>query len=93
MNPFTMLTNSFTPDDFVVVKLDIDTPVVEAALVEQLRGDPALLQLVDEFYFEHHVHQEELSGPWTGTMEGSVGASLGLMSELRKNGVSVHYWP
>lgn len=93
MNPFTMLANSFSPDDFVVVKLDIDTPLVEAALVEQLRGDPTLLQLVDEFYFEHHVHQKELSGPWTGTMEGSVGASLELMSELRKNGVSVHYWP
>lgn len=93
MNPFTMLMNSFTPDDFVVVKLDIDTPVVEAALVQQLREDPALLQLVDEFYFEHHVHQEELSGPWTGTMEGSVGDSLELMNELRKTGVSAHYWP
>jgi len=93
MNPFTMIVDSFTPDDFIVVKLDIDTPVVEHALVKQLREDPTLLQLVDHFYFEHHVHQKELAGPWTGTMEGSVGASLELMNELRKNRVAAHYWP
>ena len=93
MNPFTMIANSFTPDDFIVVKLDIDTPAVEHALVQQLKNDPSLITLVDQFYFEHHVHQKELSTPWTGTMEGSVGDSLKLMSELRKNGVAAHYWP
>jgi hypothetical protein len=93
MNPFTMLADSFTPEDFIVVKIDIDTPVVEAALVEQLREDPALLQLVDQFYFEHHVHQLELSIPWAATMEGSVGGSLELMQDLRRKGIATHYWP
>ena len=93
MNPFTMIANSFTPDDFIVVKLDIDTPAVEHVLVEQLKNDPSLIILVDQFYFEHHVHQKELASSWTGTMEGSVGGSLKLMAELRKNGVAAHYWP
>eukprot|EP00956_Cyclotella_meneghiniana_P006993 scaffold9402_cov77-Cyclotella_meneghiniana.AAC.8 len=93
MNPFTMIENSFTKDDFIVVKLDIDTPLVEHALVEQLREDPVLLDLVDQFYFEHHVHQKELANNWFGTMDGNVGGSLKLMNELRTKGVAAHYWP
>jgi hypothetical protein len=37
------------PEDFVVFKLDIDTPLVEIALVKQLMADSTLQELVDEF--------------------------------------------
>lgn len=43
------------PEDYVVVKLDIDNNAVETELVRQLLDDPAVLELVDEFFWEHHV--------------------------------------
>ena len=56
-NPFTFLKNLTSPEDFVVLKLESDTPLVEIALVKQLTADPQLLEVVDEFYFEHHVSE------------------------------------
>ena len=41
--------------DYVVVKLDIDNNPLETALVRQLLADDALVNLVDEFFWEHHV--------------------------------------
>eukprot|EP00970_Alexandrium_tamarense_P013412 scaffold3384_cov248-Alexandrium_tamarense.AAC.1 len=69
MNPFTTITNHFSPDDFVVVKLDVDTPAVENLLARQLRDDPKLLELVDQFYFEDHVKQKELKKSWGESAE------------------------
>ena len=54
-NPWRTLRAVATPNDFVVVKVDIDNTPVEEALLEQLLADRALSSLVDEFYFEHHV--------------------------------------
>ena len=48
------------PEDLVVVKLDIDNSPIEAALVEQLLNSPALLALVDDFYYEHHVSESPM---------------------------------
>ena len=73
LNPFTTLLNNFNQDDFVVVKLDIDTPALENKLAMQLRDDPKLLELVDVFYYEHHVKQMELALNWKSRVDGSVG--------------------
>ena len=54
-NPLTFIKHLTKPEDFVVFKLDIDSLLVGFALVKQLMADPQLLELVDEFYFEHHV--------------------------------------
>eukprot|EP00970_Alexandrium_tamarense_P018506 scaffold13344_cov215-Alexandrium_tamarense.AAC.12 len=86
MNPFTTITNHFSPDDFVVVKLDIDTSAVENLLARQLRDDPKLLGLVDQFYFEDHVKQKELKKSWGESAEGSVAESLELMASMREKG-------
>ena len=40
----------------MVVKLDIDNNPLETLLVRQLLADPELVNLVDEFFWEHHVH-------------------------------------
>ena len=92
MNPFTTLLENFNRDDFVVVKLDIDTPELENKLANQVKDDPALLDLIDVFYYEHHVKQKELAMYWGSLWSGSVGGSLELMSALRARGVSAHYW-
>ncbi|KAL7466153.1 hypothetical protein ACHAXS_006453, partial [Conticribra weissflogii] len=92
-NPFNMLLSTFTrEDDFVVVKLDIDTPHIELPLAHQLRDDPKVGQLVDQFYFEYHVHQKEMASWWGAGMNGTVKEAMDLMGELRKNGVAAHFW-
>ena len=92
LNPFVTLLDNFKKDDFVVVKLDIDSPEIENNLANQLRNDTKISDLVDVFYYEHHVKQKELAGYWRSKMFCSVGGSLQLMSALRAKGVSSHYW-
>ena len=75
------------------MKLDIDTFSIEAPLVLQLFEDNVSSKLVDQFYFEHHVHMKELTGPWKGYMYGLVKYSLELFSKLREAGIPAHFWP
>jgi len=95
-NPWTMLKQNFDPEDFVVVKLDIDTPSVEMPLFQQLLTDPQLHDFVDVFYFEHHVQMDEMETYWgsakLGLTQGTVVESLELFQALRKVGVAAHYW-
>jgi len=95
-NPWTMLKKNFRPDDFIVVKLDIDTPSVEMPLFQQLLASPELQELVDVFYFEHHVEMDEMQTFWgahgSGKTKGSLTESLEMFQKLRKAGVAAHYW-
>lgn len=93
LNPFTMLKERFNEDDLIIVKLDIDTSSIEVPLAYQLLNDPSLGKLVDQFYFEHHVHLKELARNWLRSMNGSVKESLDLFAGLRKNNVAAHFWP
>jgi len=90
-NPHRMLLEQFGPDDFVVIKLDIDTPAIENPLLEQLLTDPKLQEIVDVFYFEHHVEMEEMK-PYWGEMDKSIVESLEVFQKLRKAGIAAHYW-
>lgn len=95
-NPWTMLLDTYKPDDFIVVKLDIDTPSVELPLFQQLLDSPELQKLVDVFYFEHHVQMDEMQQFW-GKHEweltkGTIVESLEMFQRLRKAGVAAHYW-
>jgi len=92
LNPWNLLRKHFTKDDFVVVKLDIDTSTVELPLVKQLLEDEELLGLVDQFYFEHHVMLTELKPNWRASMKGSVFDSMTIFQQLRQRGVASHYW-
>lgn len=44
------------PEDFVVVKIDVDNYELEVSLVNQLLASPDLINLVDELFWEHHVN-------------------------------------
>jgi hypothetical protein len=92
MNPLRMLLEQYTEDDFVVIKLDIDTSWIEVPLVYQLLEDDRYNKLVDQFYFEHHVFQKELAGSWRHTMNGTVKESLEVFGGLRRKGIASHYW-
>ena len=95
LNPLHSILQKFNEDDFVVVKLDIDTPSVELPLVRQLMAggpDKIYHRIVDQFYFEHHVHLGELARDW-GTMNGTVKESIEMFQYLREKGIASHYWP
>lgn len=50
LNPLYILKATAQPGDFVLFKLDIDTPAVETPLVEQLLGDTYALSLITDFF-------------------------------------------
>eukprot|EP00522_Entomoneis_paludosa_P004019 CAMPEP_0172472268 /NCGR_PEP_ID=MMETSP1065-20121228/68245_1 /TAXON_ID=265537 /ORGANISM="Amphiprora paludosa, Strain CCMP125" /LENGTH=497 /DNA_ID=CAMNT_0013230399 /DNA_START=29 /DNA_END=1522 /DNA_ORIENTATION=+ len=92
LNPFTWIEQEFTPQDMVLIKMDIGPSHHEFALIQQLLNSTKLLNLVDHLYWEHKVHVHETSRHWGGQMMGSVKDSLELFAQLREKGVSAHYW-
>lgn len=96
MNPLNSILRDFDEDDFIVIKLDIDTSSIEVPLAKQLLegGENGTYhRLIDQFYFENHVHLGELAGNWGGSMEGTVKDSLDLFYGLREKGIPAHFWP
>ena len=91
-NPLKMILENYNEDDFIVVKLDIDTSSIELPLARQLLTDDRLSNLIDSFYFEHHVHMQELAPNWKKSMQGTMKESLELFYELRKKGIPAHSW-
>ena len=96
LNPLHSILEKFTEDDLVIVKLDIDTASIEVPLVKQLLSgglNGIYHRLVDQFYFEHHVHLKDLAPYWGPTMNGTLKESLDIFYSLRKLGIPAHYWP
>lgn len=79
--------------DYVIVKLDIDTPSVEGPLVKQLVEQSKYHSLVDEFFFEHHVAYRAMSLWWGQAVQGTLADSYKLYHTLRMAGVRAHAWP
>ena len=94
LNPLHSILKAYGEDDFIVVKLDIDTGSIEVPLAKQLLEDKdgVYHKLVDQFYFEHHVHLGELADNWV-EMEGSIKDSFDLFYGLREKGIPAHFWP
>jgi hypothetical protein len=90
-NPLDSILRHFTEDDLIVVKLDVDTPSVELPLADQIVTQYA--HLIDHFYFEHHVHMDEIAGDWKSSMQGTIQQSLERFQQLRQRGVAAHFWP
>ena len=82
----------FGPADFVVVKLDIDTPSVENPMAKQLLSNPRLAELVDVFHHEHHVGVAEMQPHWKRKTDGSMIESLEHFTRLRELRIASHHW-
>jgi hypothetical protein len=95
LNPLHSLLKTFDEDDLVLVKLDVDTSSIEVPLAKQLLEDEDGIysKIVDQFYFEHHVHLGELAPMWRSSMAGSIKDSFDLFHSLRKKGIPAHFWP
>jgi hypothetical protein len=94
MNPIRMLKQLTRPEDYVVFKIDIDHPVVEMELMDQIIDDPAVHPLIDELYFEHHVSSSPMEHKGWGTRPKlmDLTASYQLFLRLRKLGIRAHSW-
>ena len=81
------------PDDFVVVKLDVDGGP-ERQIATELAEIPDLGALVDDFFFEWHYHFDGRDFGW-GQLDPRmnwVDDALALMQKLRRRGVRAHWW-
>ena len=94
LNPLDSILRNYNKDDFVVIKVDIDTADIEVPLVHQLLEDVSLHGgLVDQFYFEHHVKFKEMGPIWRSAMRGSLKDTFDLFYGLRQRGIAAHFWP
>ena len=96
-NPLRTLKDVVKVDDFVVVKVDIDTGNMEHAIMQQIAADPELASLVDELFYEHHVHLSPLARMgWSGktlrTTNLTLSDSYAFFSRLRNLGIRAHSW-
>jgi hypothetical protein len=94
-NPWRILKGARVgPDDYVVVKLDIDAPAIENSLVDQVMTDPVLRGLIDEMFYEHHVNAKAMWPHWKTQQEKAILAdSYRNFTRLRNAGVRMHSWP
>lgn len=94
-NPWRILKGmGARPEDYVVIKLDIDAPDIENPLIDQLMKDDSLLKVVDEVFYEHHVNTKVMLPHW-GTQGSTIlmADSYRNFGELRTKGVRMHSWP
>ena len=95
-----VLESTARVEDYVVVKLDIDTPWLEKAILEQLLERPRLARLVDELFFEFHFLVDDRpacpgeSTCWRhkGLAPDTVHEALSFMQRLRQHGIRAHFW-
>lgn len=92
-----LLNMTATPEDFVVLKVDIegqfDGPELE--IVQRIANTPALSRLVDELFFEYHFWFDGMDFGWgniSAAKQGTVEDALSLMRKLRRAGVRSHFW-
>lgn len=93
-NPWALLRAAATARDHVVIKLDIDTEAIDNALARQILDTPALLELVDELYFEFHFSNPDIAWLWKpGEFVATVADTYAFFSQLRHKGVRANPWP
>ena len=80
------------PEDFVVLKLDIDNSAVETRLLEQILENSQLQSLIDEFYFEHHVDVAPMHKYWGAVQGPKLQDTYRILGQLRARGMYAHAW-
>lgn len=93
-NPLNILKSITNPEDFVLLKLDIDNPPVEDQFIDQIVKDPEIYSRIDELVFEHHCKFPAMERAWGGQPDAKadLAQSYQLFLELRQKGVRSHGW-
>ena len=104
-SPLRMIKQITHVRDFVALKLDVDTPEVEIPIALEILKDPAIGNLIDEFFFELHfrcdllMHCSKKSGWGDRIPNVFLGLELSRLSamiffqQLRRLGIRSHFWP
>jgi hypothetical protein len=91
-NPWRLIQQLAVEQDYVVVKLDIDSPHIENDLFAEL-SQSGVANLIDEFFFEHHVDIPSMRKFW-GEIPGlTLKDSYQTYTKLRQLGMRAHSWP
>ena len=94
-NPLEWVRVLTSPEDYVVLKLDIDTPTIERALIDQMLADSEVRSRVDELYWEHEVHTSPMVHQGWGAHgwpNETLAQSYELFTRLRELGIRAHSW-
>jgi hypothetical protein len=65
-------------------------------MAHSLLTDKKLLDLIDVFYFEHHIHMQPVWANWKfqkENVDGTIAQSLKLFIDMRRRGIASHSWP
>ena len=94
-NALDYIRRTARPEDYVLLKIDIDNSPVEEALVGQILASEELLGLIDEFYFEHHVNvpNTRLVSYWaSGSSPLTLVDTYRIFTTMRSKGIAAHGW-
>lgn len=92
-NPLNHLLTKMHPNDVVTVKVDFDTPILEAEIIDTILRFPELYQVIDELYYEHHVSMPYMTAYWRERAEHlTIVDSIELFQALRRKGIRAHSW-
>jgi hypothetical protein len=96
------IQNHATAQDYVIFKLDIDSPGVEEANIEYLVDSVAnnAHLWIDELVWEHHIYENPFmrwswfqeNGPPVNGTDQSLRGSYNLFLKMRKLGIRAHSW-
>ena len=97
----SFVKNLARSEDFVSLKLDIDSPLIEIQAALDILQQPDIASLIDEFFFELHFRCDIMRDcGWGDKMRGQfLGLTLDrprvmeFFQDLRKKGVRAHIWP
>ncbi len=91
-NPWNILKTIAKIDDYVIIKLDIDAPMLENGFIQQVLDDKSISSLIDEMFFEMHVSVNEMKVYW-GNQPGELKDTYVVFTKLRQLGIRMHSWP
>jgi len=91
-NPLRVLHKIARKEDFIMLKLDIDT-AREVFIVLALLENPNAMANVDEFFFEHHTVTPIMHSYWKTNVACDLFDTYKIFLQLRHSGVRTHGWP
>jgi hypothetical protein len=81
------------PEDFVVLKIDIDNTPIESEIIKQILESDELINLIDQLYFEHHVNVLPMHQYWgTQNEVSTLSNTYDIFSMMRSKGILAHSW-
>ncbi len=92
-NALAYIKEAARPEDYVLLKLDIDHNPTEMGIINQVLASDELLRLVDEIYFEHHVNVGPMHYHWnTQKSKQHLSDTYQLFNAFRQKGILAHSW-